>query len=89
MKRFIIGNWLRGYFEGEFESIEVAWSYLSKKFLMSFPAEKGRHVGLWVEEENRYGFKSINLCKEDVTELNAIPKDMVNERCKCSMVSNL
>lgn len=82
MKKYIIGNWLRGYFEGEFEDISTAWSYLSNRFLLSYPSTGGRHVNLWVEDANEYGFKDTKLCKQDVTELNNLPEREVLEKCK-------
>lgn len=82
MKKYIIGNWLRGYFEGTFEDIDQAWSYLSNRFLLSYPATGGRHVSMWVEQPNDFGFTQAELCKEDVTEINDLNKALVLHKCK-------
>jgi len=82
MKKYIIGNWLRGYFEGEFEDIQTAWSYLSNRFLLSYTSTGGRHVCMWVNEPNEYGFTESKLCKQDVTELNNLSEAQVMDKCK-------
>lgn len=84
MKKYIIGNWLRGYFEGDFETIEKAWSYLSNRFLLSYPSNGGRHVCMWVEQDNDFGFKQTVLCKQDVTEINQLAEGDVLSICKQS-----
>lgn len=84
MKKYILGNWLRGYVEGEFTTLDEAWSFLSTRFLLSWPSEGGRHVCMWVNEPNEYGFTQSTLCKQDFTELNDLNKTLVLHKCKDS-----
>lgn len=89
-KRFVAGNWLRGYYEGTFASLEEAWSFLSTRFLLSYPSEgAGRHIGMWVEEPNAYGIKELIQCKQDVTERNSLDPEEVRRKCKQSTASFL
>lgn len=90
-KRYIGGNWLRGFYEGEFETIEEAWSYLSRRFLLAYPTEKGggRAFYMKVMEENKYGIEQLTICKEGVTEINDLPREEVLERCKHSIHTGL
>lgn len=39
-----LGNDLRGFYSGEFESDDEAWEVLSDRFNRAFPSLKGRHV---------------------------------------------
>jgi hypothetical protein len=41
-----LGNCLRGYFMGEFESDDEAWETLSERFNRAFPSRDGREVEL-------------------------------------------
>lgn len=90
MKTYVAGNWLRGYFEGEFETLDEAWSYLSNRFLLAYPSAGGRHISMWVREPNTYGVVELVCCKFDViTEINDLPEDEVKVRCKRSIQSHL
>ncbi|QIW90253.1 hypothetical protein OLCHANIL_00156 [Vibrio phage V05] len=79
MRRFKLGNLLRGGFAGDFETIEEAWEKLGSRFLLSFPCDAwskergvyinedgGRHVYMYVKEENKYGHLDWAMCKGDV-----------------------
>ena len=81
MKRFIGGNWLRGFYEGEFESIEEAWSFLSNRFLLAYPTKGTRTFYMKIHEENKYGIKELMVCKEGDTEVNSLKKEEVLKRC--------
>jgi len=92
MKKYRAGNFLRGFFEGEFSSIEEAWSYLSKRFLLSFPTDDPdgtRWMGMTVKETNPYEREQFLDCFDGQTELNDLPKDDVLKRCKHSLHSGL
>lgn len=86
MKRYVLGNFLRGAYEGEFETLEEAWEWLSDRFLLSYPSEGGRHVQMYVYEPNPYGLGNgvQTLCKQEYTSLIKHPKEEVLERCKKS-----
>ena len=88
MKKYLLGNWLRGAFEAEFNSLEEAWEWLSDRFLLSYPSEGGRHVLMYVYEPNEYGFTEKKLCKKDVTSLVKHPEEEVLARCKWSSIPN-
>ena len=84
MKTYRAGNWLRGFFEGEFSSIEEAWSYLSKRFIISFPTNKPdgqRHIYMSVKDNNKFGFNQYLQCKVGYTELNNLTKEEVINKC--------
>jgi hypothetical protein len=83
-KKFIIGNCLRGCFEGEFTSIETAWRVLSARFLLSYPSADGRNVLMWVREQNVYGITSNVLCKQGVTSTAPVSDSEVAE-CRKSL----
>lgn len=83
-KKYVAGNWLRGSFEGEFSSIDEAWSYLSNRFLLSFPSKSRRQIYMKVKEKNQYGFEDWILCKAGFTEINELSKEDVLSRCKAS-----
>jgi len=89
MKTYCAGNWLRGAFEGEFSSIEEAWSYLSKRFLLSFPTDDlngVRTIEMQVKEKNKYGFEQFLTCKRGETERNNLKDDKVFKKCKISLI---
>jgi hypothetical protein len=46
MARYELGNMLRGYFSGEFETDEEAWAVLSERFNTAYPSRNGRSVEL-------------------------------------------
>lgn len=46
MRKYKLGNGLRGWFYGEFANDEVAWNVLSDRFAASFPSDTGRQVVL-------------------------------------------
>lgn len=64
--KYVIGNWLRGYFEGQFDNQQQAWEHLGKRFLLSYPTEsgRGRDVTLWVKETNQYDITDLVPCQE-------------------------
>jgi hypothetical protein len=78
-RTFILGNCLRGCFEGEFSSLERAWDVLSARFLLSYPATEGRHVLMWVRELNKYWLPDTVLCREGVTSTVSVPDDVARE----------
>lgn len=80
MKKYRLGNLLRGGFSGEFESMADAWAVLGTRFLLSYPCEDfegnerpdgGRMVYMHVYEENQYGMKSWALCMSDYTRMES------------------
>jgi hypothetical protein len=77
MRTFILGNCLRGCFEGEFSSLDHAWGVLSARFLKSYPAREGRSVLMWVREPNQYGLPDTVLCRKGVTSVDPAPEDEV------------
>jgi hypothetical protein len=84
MKLYRAGNALRGVFYGKFKSIDEAWSYLSTRFLISFPTDDpdgARSIELQVEENNSYGFKQFLTCKRGETERNNLDRDDVLNKC--------
>lgn len=84
MKRYVLGNCLRGYFEGEFTSQEDAWRWLSKRFLLAFPSGSGRTVDMYVHEKNHYGLEQWVRCQGGVTSINHVCSEDAIERCKFS-----
>lgn len=85
MKKYRAGNFLRGFFEGEFTSMEEAWSYLSKRILISYPTETPdgqREIYMEVEEMNPYGYNVYTKCIEGLTELNKLNREEVLEKCQ-------
>ena len=83
LKTFILGNCLRGCFEGDFTSQEKAWKILSARFLMSYPAREGRSVLMWVHEENQYGMMDTIKCQVGVTSLAEVSPDELSQ-CRYS-----
>lgn len=82
-KLYRAGNILRGHFEGEFESMEEAWSYLSRAFMLAYPTDKPngrRQISLRVREINPYGFEEFLTCKLDYTELNDLTPEEVKAK---------
>ncbi len=86
MKLYVLGNWLRGSFEGEFASVDEAWRYLSARFLLSYPSKAGRHVFMKVRELNNYGIEQLVTCKADVTSLEKIDREEVMTCCRHSLI---
>ena len=84
MNRYVLGNCLRGSFEGKFSSIDEAWEILSARFLQSFPAEKGRHVIMRIEKENEYGLSDLINCKTGITSLTPVSDEVLKERADYS-----
>lgn len=89
MKKYLGGNWLRGFYQGEFESIDEAWSFLSNRFLLAYPTTGDRTFYMKVHEKNNYGVMDWSVCKEGVTEKNDLDKDEVLKRCERSMHTGL
>ncbi len=46
MTKYELGNSLRGYFSGQFETDEEAWNILSERFNNAYPSRCGREVEL-------------------------------------------
>jgi hypothetical protein len=44
MAHYELGNCLRGYFSGEFDSDDEAWRVLSERFNRGFPSRSGRTI---------------------------------------------
>jgi hypothetical protein len=70
---YVLGNHLRGFFEGAFSSVDEAWSILSRRFLLSYPTESGngRSVIMKTKATNVFGYQDWATCKEGVTALEA------------------
>lgn len=69
-KTYYLGNCLRGYFEGTFDSVIYAHKILSARFLKSFPTEKkngSRSIEIYVREVNHYGYEDVILCYKGET----------------------
>ena len=71
--KYELGNALRGFAYGEFESIDEAWTILSNRFLLSYPNKTGRTVLMSVQEENKYGFTEYIKCKDGITDISYVP----------------
>lgn len=67
--RYILGNCLRGYCEGQFYTDTEAWAHLSKYFLLVFPSRSGRGVTLF-KEEKHYDISQMVQCKNGVTKIS-------------------
>jgi len=70
--RFVIGNFLRGWFEGKFETIDEAVKGLGERFTISYPTcdgsnkldlKGGRSTILYVYEENEYDLRQFLKCR--------------------------
>ncbi|MFZ2992576.1 MAG: hypothetical protein WA061_02560 [Microgenomates group bacterium] len=63
-EKYVLGNILRGWVEGEFSSDEGAWNALAKQFDSLFPSENGRRVYMYkevpVKSDCTIGNKSMN-----------------------------
>lgn len=81
-QRYVLGNVLRGWFEGNFSDAETAWRYLSKRFLLSYPCQQGRGVSLYVYEANTYGLEQAVLRRVGLTWRGTLPKASVLAACK-------
>ena len=81
-RRYILGNILRGWFEGHFSDTETAWQHLSKRFLLSYPSKQGRSVSLYVHEPNSYGLDQFVLCRTGVTWRGSLSKHKALSACK-------
>jgi hypothetical protein len=82
-KTYTLGNWLRGFCEGRFESEGEAWRWLSRRFLLSFPCKAGRLVSMYVTEVNPYGHEQRLICRKgELTWRGHLPKAQVLKRCK-------
>lgn len=87
MKNYILGNCLRGYFDGNFSSLEDAWKILSYRFLKSYPCSVGRDVIMYVVEENSYGILQYIICRYGITSLEKVDESLlINcERCNIQL----
>jgi hypothetical protein len=83
LKTYILGNFLRGCYEGEFETIEAAWEVLSAKMLRHFPCKNGLYVLMWVREDNRFGLPDTLRCREGYTSLKPVDDERV-QQCRTS-----
>jgi hypothetical protein len=81
-QRYVLGNILRGWFEGNFTDGDTAWRYLSKRFLLSYPSRAGRSVSLYVHEKNPYDLDQFVLCRAGITWRGALPRAKVLSVCK-------
>jgi len=89
VRRYVLGNCLRGTFEGKFTSVDEAWEKLSARFLQSFPSPTGRAVSMKVEKENEFGFNQLILCKKGVTSLAEVSADVLLAETDYSLVRQL
>lgn len=80
--RFVLGNVLRGWFEGSFSDKETAWRFLSKRFLLSYPCPQGRSVSLYVFERNSYGLEQFVLCRVGTTWRGPLSRSKTLSKCK-------
>jgi hypothetical protein len=80
MKTYHLGNILRGHFKGDFETQEEAWQWLSRRFLLSYPAKNGRHVQMHTSIEV-FGIDQLVVCQEGVTWTGELPEADVCGRC--------
>jgi len=80
-QRYVLGNILRGWFEGKFEDSETAWKYLSRRFLLSYPSRAGRSVSMYVQEKNSYGLEQFVLRQVGTTWRGSLPRKQVLTKC--------
>lgn len=73
---YVLGNILRGWFEGRFVDSDEAWRYLSRRFLLSYPCASGRSVALYVHEKN-YVLRRVGI-----TWRGALPRTAVLRKCQ-------
>lgn len=83
VEKYILGNGLRGCFEGEFASPDEAWRILSARFDRSFPGG-GRSILMWIREENRHGFTENSLRRKGETDPSITATDAELDRCRHS-----
>ena len=81
MKRYWLGNILRGEFVGEFATQEEAWQWLSYRFLLSYPSTSGRHVQMRTQA-TVFGVDQLVVCQEGSTWMGNLPEAPVLARCK-------
>lgn len=81
-RRYVLGNILRGWFEGSFPDTETAWRYLSKRFLLSYPSREGRSVCLYVHERNSYGLEQFVRCRTGTTWRGPLSRSKTLAKCK-------
>lgn len=48
-ERYVLGNMLRGWIKGNFNSPKIAWESLTKQFNEMYPSESGREVYMFKE----------------------------------------
>lgn len=79
---YVLGNILRGWFEGSFTDSDEAWRYLSRRFLLSYPCPSGRGVALYVHEKNSYGLEQFVLRRVGITWRGTLPRTKVLAKCQ-------
>lgn len=75
--RYVLGNILRGWFEGKFADDQTAWRMLSRRFLLSYPASTGRSVSMYKREVNKYGLEQWVVCRIGITWRGRLPRKIV------------
>lgn len=80
-QRYVLGNFLRGWFEGRFTDADSAWKHLSRRFLLSYPSRAGRIVALYVHEKNSYELEQFVLRRVGITWRGSLPKAKVLRVC--------
>lgn len=75
MNTYYLGNCLRGYTEGDFESIDEAWRVLGGVFHSAYPSEGGRSCHLYIEEVNKYGYKDATPCKNGTCNIEPLTEE--------------
>ncbi|KPV53766.1 hypothetical protein SE17_07680 [Kouleothrix aurantiaca] len=80
LKRYWLGNVLRGDFQGDFATQEEAWQWLSHRFLLSYPAVGGRHVYMRTIA-SVFGIEQQVICQQGVTWIGELPEAEVRARC--------
>lgn len=86
-RRYVLGNILRGWFEGNFVDSETAWRCLSKRFLLSYPSREGRSVSMYVHEKNAYGLEQFVLRRTGVTWRGPLSKAKILKYQRATMLA--
>jgi hypothetical protein len=85
MAAYYLGNFLRGYFEGNFKDLDTALGILSRRFLLSYPSTAGRHIFMCTKVPNAFGIMQVQVCYEGLTKPALAPTDdQITRRAKRS-----
>ncbi|MHD0644075.1 hypothetical protein ACYPKM_00395 [Pseudomonas aeruginosa] len=75
--QYHLGNCLRDFFTGEFDTMEEAFTMLSARFLLAYPNKGGLVISLLRREQNCFGNTSVTEVFFGVTCLDPVPKELV------------